>query len=210
MPGEIQTSFIPKTPITASAKPASQSSVGLMTVLGLVLLLTSVAVLGGALAYKAVLIQEVADIKVRIASKKDEMPAANLQEIERLNNSLVNANRLLDGHVSSNQIFKLLQDNTIPAVRYTSFSFKGNEVQVKGTARTYEDVAAQAQVFDGMTESITAFTFSDFTVDQTTKTVSFSLVLTVASDVFRYAGESTPTTPIVPPNPTSTATTTPN
>ena len=210
MPGEIQTSFIPKTPITSSAKPASQSSVGLMTIIGLILLLTSAAALGGAFAYKAVLAQEVENIKALIVSKKDEMPAANLQEIERLNNSLTNANRLLDSHVSSNRIFKLLQDNTIPAVRYTSFNFSGTEVVVKGTARTYEDVAAQAKVFDGMTQSITSFAFSDFTVDQTTKIVSFNLALTVAPEAFRYLGESTPTTPVSPSSATSTATTTPN
>ena len=209
MPGEIQTSFIPKAPLT-SAKPASQSSVGLMTVLGLILLLTSVAALGGAIAYKAVLAQEVENIKILIASKKDEMPAANLQDIERLNNSLTNANRLLDSHVSSNRIFKLLQDTTIPAVRYTSFNFSGTEVAVKGTARTYEDVAAQAKVFEGMTQSITSFAFSDFTVDQATKIVSFNLALTVAPEAFRYLGESTPTTPVSLLGATSTATTTPN
>ncbi len=212
MPGEIQTSFIPKAPITAAAKPAERSSVGFMTVISLILVLASVAVFGGALAYKQILTKEISDIKSRIASLRAEMPLANLREIERLHNSLVNADILLTNHVSANRIFTLLQDSTIPAVRYSNFNFSDDQVKVKGTARSYEDVAAQAKVLATMKDKITAFEFSDFTVDKTTNIVSFSLVLTVSPDAFRYVGDlaGSAVLPVLTTGTTSAASTTPN
>lgn len=189
MPGEIQTSFIPKAPITASAKPAQSSSVGMMTVISLILALSSVIVFGGTFAYKEVLKKEVDGVKASIASKKADMPLANLKQIEQLNISLNNARNLLNAHVSTNRIFTLLRETTVPPVRYSSFNFDGTEVKIKGSARNYGDVAAQARVFDGMKDKITAFQFSDFTVDKTTNTVTFSLALTVAPEAFRYIAE---------------------
>ncbi len=188
MPGEIQTSFIPKAPITATARPAQSSSVGFMTVISLILVLSSMAVFAGALAYQQFLHQEVNNIKDRIVSLKQEMPVANLQEIERLHAMITNADSLLGRHVSSNRIFTLLQDTTIPAVRYTNFSFNGTEVKIKGTARTYEDIAAQARVFVDLKEAIKEAVFSDFTVDKNTNLINFSLALTIAPSAFSYDG----------------------
>lgn len=188
MPGEIQTSFIPKAPITASARPAQQSSVGFMTVIGLILALSSAAVFGGAFFYKTIIGQRVADVQGRIESLKSEMPIENLKKIEATSISLSNAKNLLEKHVSSNRVFSLLASSTVPSVRFTSFDFKGDEVSVKGATKSYEDVAAQAQIFESeaMKSKILSYEFSDFTVDKITNTVTFSLALTVAPAAFRY------------------------
>jgi len=204
MPEQIQTSFIPKAPITASAKPAQTAPVGFMTVLALILALASVAAFAGAFAYKEVLTQKVAVAKSSVDRLKEDMSLENLRELEHLNTSLINAKKILASHVSSNRIFALLQQTTIPAVRYSSFNFKGAEVAVKGSARTYEDIAAQAAVFKTMTDKITTANFSDFTVDKITNVVNFNLSLTIAPEAFRYLGEAAPL-PVETPA-TSTAT----
>ncbi len=186
MPGEIQTSFIPKSPMTGQAKPSEPASVGLMTVIGLILALASTAVFGGALIDQAMIKADIAITDQSIAKLRAEMPLKNLQDIERLNASLNNAKSLLAVHVSASRVFDLLQSLTVPTVRYTNFNFSGATIKVKGLARTYEDIAAEAEVLKSRSEAITKFDFADFTIDQKTKEVLFNLTLTVAPEAFRY------------------------
>lgn len=215
MPGEIQTSFIPKTPVvTTAATPAPQQpSVGIVTVISLVLALTSVAIFVGATAYRIVLQQDIDAKNQQISDLKDNMPPERLKQIERLDTTLSNSKKLLDNHVSVSSVFNLLQSLTIPSVRYLSFNFAGNEVRLKGNARTYEDIAAQAEVLKNNKKTIPTFNFSDFTVDQKTKLVSFNLVLTVAREAFLYKTVASTTVPVrtaTTTMATTTATTTAN
>ena len=193
MVGEIQTSFIPKTPIsTPASRPIKEKSVGLVTVVTLILALTSVAVWTGAFLYKNILTIGIASAKKSLELVKQDMPLANLARIDDLNSRLNQAETLLDRHVSSSQVFNLLQAMTIPQVRFTSFTFSGSEVRVKGLARGYEDIAAQAKVFKTNQSRIANFTFSDFDLDQSGRVV-FNLALTIAPNELRYAaGASIP------------------
>lgn len=190
MAGEIQTSFIPKAPIaTAAYRPASRpSSVGFMTVIGLILVLSSVAIFGGAFVWQEVRKQELEATLGSIKTLKDGMPISDLQRIERLNASLNNANTLLNGHVSANSIFTVLQANTVPRVRYTSYSFKGSEVEVKGTAPNYSEIVAQANQLKKIT-TLKSFDFADFTVNPQTKLVNFSLALSFAPEAYKYTAQ---------------------
>jgi hypothetical protein len=98
---------------------------------------------------------------------------------------------LINNHISVAPIFRqALNSLTIDNVGYQSFKFNPKGVTILGSARSYEDVAYQAQVFkDQGKGKITSFNFYDLDLDQNGNVV-FKLDMTLDPSILSFKNQT--------------------
>ena len=126
------------------------------------------------------------------------------KEVERINQVAEKVDELLDGHIYWTQFFELLEKYTIEDVYYRSMigNVTGSFV-LSATAKNYEDVSRQIEVFrqaDDFIESVevSSATTSQITVkseeegneelveQRTSEVVNFDISLTAKPDIFYF------------------------
>ncbi len=119
-----------------------------------VVILLAILVLGGWLGlsyYKKSLKDQISVMDSKIAELQSNENKDWAQKIKQLQQSLKVAVPLLKGHVFSSSALRLLQESTLPQVRYTNFDLKtdGAVMTVSGEAQTYNVLARQIAIFNG-------------------------------------------------------------
>lgn len=154
MDQEFQTSFIPKK--TETVKPKrSGSSFGLINTISFVLLIMSIIMAGGVYFYRDNLATRVQEMQVSLNRARNIFEPSLLEELRILDKRMKAAREILQGHIAVSPIFNILQDTTLPNIRYINFQYElslanPNLVQVSmtGEATSYDAITLQADLFN--------------------------------------------------------------
>jgi hypothetical protein len=213
MDNTIQTSFIPKQTLVSrppDPKIRPSGSMGLFTLLSFILLVVSLLAAGGSYAYRSYLISKLyspcattslvqpnqdllglsGDIEKQcgLYSSLEEMRRRlddeRLTKMQRLDNKMKMASKILSSHLSLAPLFELLSTTTLKTIRYTKFSTADGKIALSGAASGYEDIAVQSNVLNGM-KAVKNALFSNLDTDNQGNVV-FSLTFTVDPSALRY------------------------
>lgn len=186
------TSFIPKSTLDRPTD-SKVSSVGFLFVLSLMALLISAIILGGTMLYRSLLNNEInapcaaggdgtsrCGLKATVEREQKNIDQLTIQALERLDKKLSAVGKLVEQHKDLLRVFRLLEQNTLPTISYTTFSYTPKNVTLEGQALTFEDVAVQGQVFTEAKRNnqLQEFMFSDLDQDDSGK-VKFKLTLVI-------------------------------
>lgn len=194
MPASFQSnsSFIPKSTLERPTE-STTSSIGLLFVVSLMLLLISAIVFGGTMLYKSVLSNEInaacnasgdgtqrCGLKATVERERKNIDQLTILALQRLDKKLGAVGKLVEQHKDLLRVFKLLEQNTLPTVAYTSFAYSPKNITLDGQAVGFEDIAVQSQVFTEAKRNnqLEEFMFSDLDQDQKGR-VKFKLTLVI-------------------------------
>jgi hypothetical protein len=167
--------------------------------LSLVILGIAILGAGGVFGYERYLLS-IRDTKsVAVQKAQEGIDASTVEEFIRTRDRFTAAKGLLNNHVAVSNFFNLLESLTLQNVRFNSLSFtlaedRSAEIQMNGTARTFNALAAQSSAFSAE-KRIKRAIFSDIKVNDN-KTVSFSLGAEVDPKLLVLIPEDAPVVPV--------------
>ncbi len=171
MESKIQSSFIPKKPIT-SGKVHSQHGIqaGIFFFLSLFLLLAVVTISGGLFFYKGFLEQSISRKNKELQTARASFAPAQLNELKRLNLRIDTAQDLLNKHNAPTLLFDLLEGVTLKTVQFKDLKYSvlpdgRSSISMTGIARSFASVALQSDMFN-KEKSIEEPIFSNLDVSQ--------------------------------------------
>ncbi len=189
MDKEFQTSFIPKKTVIERPKKI-KSGGGIFNLLSFIIFIVALLSVGGAYFYRESVKTNIDEYKRSLAIAKNQFEPSLITELQILDKRLNAATTILDQHVAVSPIFVLLQDSTLPTVRYSDFTYdidsKTNlvNVEMKGEAKGYNFIALQADLFND-NKFIKNPIFSDLVLDQNGN-VDFNLTFSVDKSLISY------------------------
>jgi len=199
MDPSIPTSFIPKRPVTSESFQSSSSSasrsVGLLTVITVVIVIATAVSFGGVYLYEQRLTSQKSTLEQSIDTARDGIGTEFVSDMQRLNARISGVQELLTNHIVVSPIFAALEATTLRSIQYSQFKYeigidpltKGQAVKVdlSGTARSYSTIALQSDAFLD-SKLIKNPVFSNLNVDDKTGRVEFKLAFTVAIGDLSY------------------------
>lgn len=154
MEPKIQSSFIPKKPIT-SGKVASRHKVqtGAFYFLSLLVLLGSISVAGVLFFYTEFLDRSIESKGIELQEARASFAPAKIQELERLSMRINTAQDLLDEHRAPTLLFDLLEELTLKTVQFKNLQYSilpdgRSSISMTGVARSFASVALQSDAFN--------------------------------------------------------------
>ncbi len=189
MDKEFQTSFIPKKTVIEAPKKI-RSGGGVFNLLAFIVFLIALASAGGAYLYRSSVKTDIAEYKKSLNIAKQQFEPSLITELQILDKRLNAATTILTKHIAVSPIFELLQEITLPTVRYSDFAYKIDDktnlvsVQMKGEAKGYNFIALQADLFSE-NKFIKNPIFSDFVLDQSAN-IDFNLTFSVDKSLVSY------------------------
>ncbi len=146
------TSFIAKT--TTLPKPVYKSrGLGFLTIISVLLLIVSFAALAGVWLYMGVLRGDMDKLSADFDKTKKEFDIASIQDLSGVSVSIDVSKKILQSHIAVSRVMDLLEQNTLPDVRFVNFNYEGGEtnlVTLSGDAKSYTTLAEQALVLEGV------------------------------------------------------------
>ena len=170
MERDFQTSFIPKKPMIEESRTTA-TPVGFLTILSIFIFFTMILASGGLFFYKNILERNVVSMEDTLTKAKARFEPETIVRIQTTDKRLKSATAVLSKHVAVTPIFEALQALTMKTIRYTKFSYKGEEdgkvaVQMQGVAIGYRSIALQSDLF-AKNKYIIDPIFSNLTLDNT-------------------------------------------
>ncbi len=190
METKFQTSFIPKaslTPQTSYEKPA----VGLFLFLATIAFIASLIIAAGAFGYRAYLQNQTNVVKTNLDKNVKAFEPDTIESYVRLENRLNTAQKLLNQHIATTNLFSYLSQNTLKSVRFTDFKYDlgadgSVTLTMNGQAASYNSVAYQSQIF-GQDKNLKNPIFSNLDLDEKGNVV-FNFTTKVDPGLLYYAG----------------------
>jgi hypothetical protein len=191
MDQEFQTSFIPKKTLSQSPQVSRGGSFGLINVVAFVVMLISLLVAGGAYLYRDNLSKKVEEMKVSLARAQNIFEPELLVELKTLDRRIQAADEILSNHIAVSPIFEVLQEITLPTVRYVDFTYEIDAVNpnvvhvaMTGEAVSYDAITLQADLFSN-NRFIRNPIFSNFSLNKT-GSVEFDLMFDVSKSLVNF------------------------
>jgi ABC-type uncharacterized transport system permease subunit len=167
------------------------SSFGLINVLAFVVMLISLLIAGGAYLYRDTLSQRVDEMKSSLERAQNIFEPEFLQELQIFDRRIQAAEQILGNHIAVSPIFEVLQDITLPTVRYIDFTYEIDTVNpnivhvtMSGEAVSYDAVTLQADLFS-KNRFIRNPIFSNFSLARTGN-VEFDLMFDVSRSLVNF------------------------
>ncbi len=191
MDQEFQTSFIPKKTLTQKPERTSGGSFGLVNVVAFIIMIISLLVAGGAYLYRDNLSKKVDEMKVSLERAQNIFEPELLAELETLDRRIQAADEILSKHIAVSPIFEVLQEITLPTVRYIDFTYEIDainpevvHVSMTGEAVSYDAITLQADLFSN-NRFIRNPIFSNFSLNRT-GSVEFDLMFDVSKSLVNF------------------------
>lgn len=102
----------------------------------------------GVFLYERYLNQQIVEISEVLKKVSGEFEPPLIKELARTGASIETAKLLISQHTSLARLFKFLEENTLPSVRFLSFTYKDNEVDMRGQVLDYTALAQQTLLFE--------------------------------------------------------------
>lgn len=196
MPGEFQTTFIPKKPTTdmpqssgsPTVRPKRSKSLGILSMLSILVFVVALLISGGVVVYERLLIGRVETMRTTLTAAQDRIEPAFIVELQDLDTRLRVSNQLLAEHVGLAPFFDLLENLTLKSVQFETFDFTFEAGQpvitMSGLARRYQSIAEQSNLL-GSSPLVKNHIFSNFSLTQDGR-VSFDLMIMPASELIYF------------------------
>jgi len=158
METKFQTSFIPKRPLVSDPKiPTVHSRTGNASITMVIGSLLFIASLGGAvftIVWKNVLLKSQANYIVQLKESEKRFNITLIEDLKKVNTKIDVGKKLFTSHLAVSEIFPIMNQLAIESVQFNSFQFSaptndedGVKVSIKGTAKDYNSIAFQSDVF---------------------------------------------------------------
>ena len=179
----LKLSVLPSFKMSASGSDIGEAKWPLVVVI-----LLAVLVLGAWVAlnyYENYMEDQVGAMDLKIAELQNNENKDSAQKIKQLQQSLKVVGPLLKEHVLSSPTLQLLQESTLPQVRYANFDLKTDEavMSVSGEAQSYNVLAKQIAILNG-NKMITNVEVGKVALGQTGG-VSFQLTIALNPSLFK-------------------------
>jgi hypothetical protein len=206
MDQDSKTSFIPKRPVAAQARPsfsASPSSApigptparkakggGLFMLIAVVVFVAALLAAGGVYAYKSYLSSNIMQLQDSLDRARDVFEPETISALQLLDKRIDAAESVLSKHIAVSPIFDLLAEITYPNIQYTEFAYSINEatgevfVEMAGRSAGFDWVGVQADKFDE-SPHIKNPIFSNLVQDQFGR-ITFDLTFSVDKPFVTY------------------------
>ena len=206
MAPEIQTSFIPKQNMAASAaRVSSQATLGLFMVVGMVIMALSLLVFAAAYGYQYILADSInrpcvpgndqgCGLRASLERDKRELQVERIVRFSRLDAKMKTAASIINNHTTMMPLLDTLEELTLQTIRYTKLDFTDKGINIEGVALGYEDVAVQLKSFKE-SGKIKSAVFSGLGLDQRGN-VTFKLALVVDPKLLSYVSSQDQTAAI--------------
>ncbi|MBI1975447.1 MAG: hypothetical protein HYS59_00405 [Candidatus Vogelbacteria bacterium] len=186
-----QTTFIPRGNLSGVA-PAGQGrrrTINVLLVIGVVSFLVSVAGYAGAIIYSGIARTSIEQLGTSLQRARDAFDPNLLFELDRVDRKVEAGKLVLADHVTLLPLFAVLDQSTLKAVRFNSFTYaqQGNadaRIDLSGHASSFATVALQSDAFVE-TKRLRNVVFSDLTVTPT-GSVNFRMSATVDPALLSY------------------------
>ncbi len=155
MEPKFQTSFIPKAPIPSGNSSLGSSprvSLNILSTLALILFVGSILASGGVFAYNYYLKSQIEASNMALSEARKAFESPENEKILLISDQLKSIRTLLTEHKVVSPVFELFEKETLPTVRFTSFTFTRDSqghvvVTIIGEAQSYVAWAQQAKIF---------------------------------------------------------------
>lgn len=187
MDPNVQGSFIPKASLTAQSRG---SGMGLFFLLALLVFVMSLIAAGGALAYQQFLHGQITKKDAELRTAEGAFDASAIRDLVRMDSRIIQANALLQSHVSPSAIFAFLSTVTLEKVQFGSFDLAINKdgraaMTLAGVTDSFSTVALQSDQL-GASKVLSDVIFSGITVNDATGKVAFTVNATVDPNLLLY------------------------
>ena len=185
---ENQTSFKPKNSLAKDAV-SSGEPISIFTMLATIIFFLSLLFGVGVYFYKIILVNGIKSDSASLERAQKAFEPSLITEFERLNKRIESAKEILGNHIIVTPIFKLLENSTIPDVRFNKFNYEnggGDKINISldGEARSYAHVAVQSDVL-GKNKYLKEHVFSNLNLDNFGN-VTFNLSATLDQTLILY------------------------
>lgn len=190
-----KTSFIPKKPIQSSAVNSpvqSKKRKGRMflSLISTLIFLVTLAAFGGVYFYKFALQKKIENQIASLEEVRKEFDNKFIEEADRLNKRIQEAEKLLRNHLSPSSLFALLEEYTLQTVSFSSFNFvdrKDGMIQITGTgeAELFQSIVLQSDSF-GKSGFMRNVIFTNLQQNLERGTVGFSFSATINPTLVLY------------------------
>ncbi|MBI5045960.1 MAG: hypothetical protein HZC14_03115 [Candidatus Niyogibacteria bacterium] len=180
------TSFISKTTVLPSPVYKSKG-LGFLTIISVVLLVVSFAALAGVWLYMGVLRGDMDRLSADFDKTKKEFDIASIQDLSAVSTSIDVSKKILQSHVAVSRIMDMLEQNTLPDVRFSNFNYGGgggNLITLAGDAKSYTTLAEQALVLESI-KNVESLSLSNLSLRGGGR-VGFDLFITIKPDLINY------------------------
>jgi len=193
MDQEFQTSFIPKKTVEPQ-KTKMKTSPGILNTVSFILLVASIVMAGGVYLYRDTLSKRVDEMRTSLDRARNIFEPTLLADLEVLDRRIDAATEILKGHLAVSPIFKVLEDITLPTVRYIDFTYEIDavnpnviHVMMTGEAVSYDVITLQSDLFS-QNRFIRNPIFSNFALDQEGR-IDFELTFDVSRSLVSFEQE---------------------
>ena len=190
MQPQFQSSFIPKKPVTDSAKVlgSTRKSRNIISSLASLIFVLTIMAAGGLFVYEKFVDRQITDANKAIDDARVAFEADKIQDLINTSTRFTTIKELLDKHLAVSEILILLQELTLKNIKFDDFAFqnKSNErnISMTGEATSYNTVAKQSEVIKA-SGLVSAVAFSNFTLSDK-GAVRFKFSGTVAPSLISY------------------------
>src|SRR3989338_7968723 len=122
-----EASLIPK---RAEAQSDDAFGFGIFFRIVLIFFIVSVLILIGLFLYRSILQGNLKKGQSALSALESQFPLETIERHEEVANAISASKKLLDGHLAQSKIFTFLEENTLPAIAYGSFSFVESDRKV--------------------------------------------------------------------------------
>ena len=158
MEPQFKTSFIPKQPLqegVISRSKGRRTFGGGFSFGSLISVVVFLFALGGSVGlflYEQYLDRSIKDKQQTLERAREAFQPALIRELQRLDNRISSAQKILDAHITPSSLFGVLEGVTLQTVSYSEFSYKRDPsgvitLSMKGTARDFGSVALQTDAY---------------------------------------------------------------
>jgi hypothetical protein len=188
---KMQTSFIPKKPITDTH--IEGGGVSLFLLISIILFIVSISLAVGVFLWQKSLVAQIEKDKADLVAAKESYEEDTLVPLIRLNDRIEQSKVLLSKHLAITPVFALLEAKVLKNVRLKNmkFSYAGDgkiKIDLSGQAASYEALLKQSDSFgdESLRKYISMPVVSDFS-PVADGSVSFNFTATVDPKLVSYA-----------------------
>ncbi len=151
--------------------------------IALVFFLIATGITGGLFLWRTLATQTLTKEQDTLKNLESQFPVETIQQHEEVGQAIEASKKLLDVHLHQSKIFTVLEQNTLPIVAFSGFSYSeaDHKLVLSGEAASYQAVAQQASVYEAVNDVASA-TFGNLVLTNR-GTVSFSLTIIFKSSL---------------------------
>jgi G3E family GTPase len=179
----------------------TQPAISIFTVIAVFILICAVSAAGAVFIYQQYLIKQIESAEKELQAKEDELQTQQLAEWTTLDRKINAARQILSSHVAPSSVFRLLEENTLGNVRFTSFDLQKStddkaeagsmKLILTGEAAQISTIVIQSDHF-GSKSNIFMNPFFHNVASSETGLFTFDAEATIPAAELRYSKRFTP------------------